>query len=57
MEEASSLMGSIAVQPVPDITFAEADISVGHPAQLRWAERFGVKDGGGVVYNACYMRA
>ena len=53
MEETSSLMASIDVQPSPDVTFAEADISVGHPTQLRWAERFGVKDGGGIVHNTC----
>ena len=45
MEEASTLIASIDVldKPAPDVTFAEMDISVGHSAQLRWAERFGVR--------------
>ena len=47
VEQAFAVIASIDVldEPVPDITFAEIDVSVGHPARLRWAERFGVKDG------------
>ena len=44
MEEASVLIGSLDSLDgnVPDITFAEIDISADHPTRLRFAERFGV---------------
>ena len=56
MEEASFLIGSLDSldQYVPDITFAEIDISVDHPTRLRFAERFGVYI---YIYIYCTMIA
>ena len=52
-EQAVTLISNINVAnaSVPDITFAEINLSVYHPAQLIWAERFGVKGGVGTCLH------